>query len=290
MNKNSYPKDFYLNIEKAVIAAVMAGEEIMDVYAQDFSSEIKDDGTPITIADKKANDIIIISLKQTELPIISEESRIAGFSEREKWNYYWLIDPIDGTKEFINKNDEFTVNIALMQKGNPVAGVIFAPALKQLYFGIINDSAYYFHYEKNILNNKSFNLDYLVSNSKKLNPESSSDKEFQIAVSRSHFNKQTESFINYLKENNKVELITAGSSLKFCRLSEGKCNLYPRFGKTFEWDIAAGHAILSACGGEVYSLATKKPVVYNKAELENPFFIAFSKKEESHSFFKNFSF
>ncbi|MFW5792906.1 MAG: 3'(2'),5'-bisphosphate nucleotidase CysQ [Bacteroidota bacterium] len=280
-------QELYNSFEIAVNAALNAGEEVIKIYAQDFHEEIKDDGTPITIADKKANSCILDNLKKTKLPVVSEESRIADYNERKNWDYYWLIDPIDGTKEFINKNGEFTINIALMKKDSPIAGIIFVPAINQLYFGVDNAGSYSIEIDnKNI---SYLSLQKLLSTSKKLTTPESPTNIYNIAVSRSHLNNRTKSFIEKIKtKSTQINLIETGSSLKFCRLCEGICNIYPRYGKTFEWDIAAGHAILAANGGELYDVNTLKPLKYNKTEMLNPYFMAFSNKETAEYFFNEF--
>ncbi len=263
----------------ALNAAMLAGEKIMQIYSGSFSKEIKDDGTPITIADKEANILIIENLKETGLPVLSEESSLTDYQERKNWEYYWLIDPIDGTKEFINRNGEFTVNIALINKNTPVAGIINAPEPGKLYFGATWDGAYLYDYKKlskTDITEYSYNL--LAKNSRKLFAETPDNGHIKIAVSRSHYNNKTGNIVDHLKTTGeKVELVPVGSSLKFCLLAEGKLSIYPRFGKTFEWDIAAGHAILKAAGGNVYDIYTNKPVTYNKPEMGSPYFIAFSK-------------
>jgi 3'(2'), 5'-bisphosphate nucleotidase len=281
---------FLNNFSIALKAAFLAGEEIMRIYSKPFGKKIKEDGSPITIADKNANAIIIDALKKTGIPVVSEESDIPAFEIRTNWEFYWLVDPIDGTKEFINKNDEFTVNIALIKKDKPVAGIIYAPAINKFYFGIddlgsfllINNSI------SEVFENNT-EIKEIIKISTKLNPQRKAHNGFVIPVSRSHYNAKTSNFIkNTGSHSMNVELIPVGSSLKFCLLSEGICNVYPRNGKTFEWDTAAGQAIACASGGEVYDLNTLKPLRYNKQDLLNPYFIAFSDKTKSEDFFNEF--
>ncbi|MBS4014088.1 MAG: 3'(2'),5'-bisphosphate nucleotidase CysQ [Bacteroidetes bacterium] len=284
----SFSSTEFINIfEKAIQASIMAGAEIMKVYKQPFLEEIKDDGSPITIADRKANEIILGVLGKTNIPVISEETPIPEFNTRKQWEYFWLVDPIDGTKEFINKNDEFTVNIALINYDTPVAGIIFAPAVNKFYFGSINNGAYLS--EKIFVTPDVGSLEKLMSISKRVHPTDTNIEGYVIPVSRSHFNAKTSGFINSAKARfGTTQLMAVGSSLKFCYLSDGKCNLYPRNGKTYEWDTAAGHAILKSVGGEVYDMITQKPLKYNKPDLLNPYFIAFPDNSKSQEFFSKF--
>lgn len=252
-----------IDINKIIDIALKAGEEIMMIYAQDFSVEIKGDNSPLTLADQKANGIIMTALKKLypEIPIISEETKVMAYEERKNWNEYWLVDPLDGTKEFIKKNGEFTVNIALMSDGEPVAGVVFAPAKKQLWYGMKGEGSY------------KINED----GSKTPLPKGTDWRELQkvnVVGSRSHMSEETLQFVEDLKKQGKeVEFVSSGSSLKFCLVAEGLADVYPRFGPTMEWDTAAGHAVVAIAGGKVLNWQTKQPLQYNKENLLNPFFI-----------------
>lgn len=252
-----------IDINKIIDIARRAGDEIMVIYAQDFSVEIKGDNSPLTLADQKANGIIVTALKKLypEIPIISEETKVMAYEERKNWNEYWLVDPLDGTKEFIKKNGEFTVNIALMSDGEPVAGVVFAPAKKQMWYGMKGEGSF------------KINED----GSKTSLPKGTDWRDLQkvnVVGSRSHMSEETLQFVEDLKKQGKeVEFVSSGSSLKFCLVAEGIADVYPRFGPTMEWDTAAGHAVVAIAGGKVLNWETKQPLQYNKENLLNPFFI-----------------
>ena len=245
--------------------AISAGHAIIEHYQKDIKVMIKEDQSPLTNADLDSNNIICSGLSKIDstIPIISEESFV-DWQTRKEWNKYWLIDPLDGTKEFINKNGEFTVNIALIENNKPVLGVIFVPVLSTLYFASQNFGSYKL--------NCSSNLNSLNESTKiQVNEKNKSDHLLVIG-SRSHSN---EDFDKWVKENIKsYEFIKKGSSLKFCHIAEGNADLYPRFGPTSEWDIAAGHIILIEAGGKIFSIDNKE-IVYNKKEnILNPYFIA----------------
>jgi 3'(2'), 5'-bisphosphate nucleotidase len=252
-------------IQIAEKAATEAGKSIMEIYESDeFSTEIKDNATPITRADKLAHEIITTSLSETGLPILSEEGVNLAFDERKLWDYFWLIDPLDGTKEFIHKNGEFTVNIALMKMNVPVAGVIFRPCSGSLYSGAEG----YGVYKKECKEIIQF---FPLKKRKKLS-ELQEKERIRLVASRSHPSPETESFSTQFK---KVTVTTAGSSLKFMLLIESKADIYPRFGTTMEWDTAAAHSILNASNRGVYKTDLSSELTYNKPDLRNPFFIAF---------------
>ena len=245
--------------------AISAGQVTMNYYKSDIKVMIKEDHSPLTNADLDSNNIICSGLLKIDptIPIVSEES-LVDWQTRKEWGKYWLIDPLDGTKEFINKNGEFTINIALIENNKPVLGVIFVPALSTLYFA----SKYYGSFKLFC----SSNLSSLnQSNRIKVNEKKKTDHLFVIG-SRSHSN---EGFNHWVQQNVKdYELIKTGSSLKFCRIAEGSADLYPRFGPTSEWDIAAGHIILTEAGGSI-STKDNNEIVYNtKENILNPYFIA----------------
>ena len=250
--------DGLINSVKSI--AVEAGSAIMDVYHTDYDIQIKTDNSPVTEADKKANTIIANKLNQLtpDIPILSEEGRNIPFSERSNWTSFWLIDPLDGTKEFIKKNDEFTVNIALIQNGKPTFGIVYAPALDILYWGEVGEGAY--KKDKKSLEIKINVLDALN------NP-------VLVAGSRSHPSERMNAFMEQFKES---EVRPMGSSLKVCLVADGSVHLYPRLGPTMEWDTGAAHAILKASGGEAIIHGTNEPLRYNKENLLNPEFIASS--------------
>ncbi|NOU59253.1 3'(2'),5'-bisphosphate nucleotidase CysQ [Marinifilum caeruleilacunae] len=255
---------------EAISASLQAGQEILKVYqSEDFEVQLKSDNTPLTIADQRAHNKIVSILERLEIPILSEEGEHLPYAERQKWEHCWIVDPLDGTKEFIKRNDEFTVNIALIDKARPVAGVIYVPVLKQLYFADLELGAY----RIDNVENWNHDLDSLVERSLKL-PLMHRREEIIVVGSRSHMNDQTKQFIDGLKQDNdQVKLLSRGSSLKLCMIAEGEADVYPRFGPIMEWDVAAGHAIVSASGGKMLEFETKEEVRYNKNDLMSPHFV-----------------
>lgn len=246
-------------------AASEAGQSIMEIYdSAEFATEIKENATPITNADKSAHEIIAKSLNQTGLPILSEEGINLDFEERKLWDYFWLVDPLDGTKEFIHKNGEFTVNIALIKMNLPVAGVIFRPCPGSLYSGAEGYGVYKKECKEII--------QFFPLKKRKTWTELQKKERIRLVASRSHPSAETQSFSAQFK---KVEVTTAGSSLKFILLLENKADIYPRFGTTMEWDTAAAHAILNASNRGVYKTDLTSELTYNKPDLTNPSFIAF---------------
>jgi len=248
-------------------ASLEAGREILDVYSADFSVGLKTDSSPITQADKNAHHIIINALEQTNLPIISEEEEQTPYQKRKGWKQFWMVDPLDGTKEFVNRNGEFTVNIALIENGKPTMGVIYIPVQQTLFF------ADKLAYKIESFSKPIFSIANLLVNAEQL-PLIQNRSNFIVLASRSHMNEQTTSFINKLKENyTHLTIQQKGSSLKLCTIAENSADIYPRFGPTMEWDIAAGHAIINAAGGSVINWETKNSLQYNKENLLNPSFI-----------------
>ncbi len=261
-------------LKTAVIASIDAGLEILKIYYTDFDIEYKDDSSPLTTADKNAHLRIASYLEQTNIPILSEEGRAIPFDERKTWKKLWVVDPLDGTKEFIKKNDEFTVNIALVEDGNPILGVIYAPVLDILYYGSKDNGSF-------ICNNASAisdNIADLFGSSDKLPLKNKRDY-YGVVASRSHLSPETSSFINELKQqHDKIEIVSKGSSLKLCMVAEGLADIYPRFAPTSEWDTAAGQAIVESMGGKVVVADNQnKNVHYNKENILNPWFIAMGK-------------
>lgn len=248
----------YLEIAKQ--AAVAAGKVILEVYGTtDFQTELKADESPVTAADRRAHVVIAEYLGATGLPILSEEGKLTEYAERTEWVDYWLVDPLDGTKEFLNRNGEFTVNIALMHKGTPVAGVIYIPCTDTLYVGDAENGVFK-------------NGEPLPRLSQRVTvPELLQKEEVIIVASRSHLSAETADFIQQFPN---VQLTTMGSSLKFMLLAEGKADIYPRMAPTMEWDTAAAHAILNAANRGVYQVDLLSELVYNKMSLKNPSFIA----------------
>ncbi|MCK0203830.1 3'(2'),5'-bisphosphate nucleotidase CysQ, partial [Ornithobacterium rhinotracheale] len=227
--------------------------------------EHKADESPLTQADLASNRVIVDFLKNTQIPIISEEMQQEKYALRKDWARFWLVDPLDGTKEFVNRNGEFTVNIALVEKGKPVLGVIYVPCLKWLYFA---DETGSFKQEK-ITQYSEFSKDL----AQKLQYQKPQDN-IVVVASRSHLNEPTEKFIQKLNlKYQSVEKISMGSSLKLCLVAESKAHVYPRFAPTMEWDIAAGHAICRFAGVPVVQAETGEPIAYNKENLLNPYFL-----------------
>ncbi len=261
-----------------ITAAYLAGKEIMKIYtSSNFEIETKSNNTPLTIADKKSHDIIVKYLLNTSLPILSEEGKQIPFKIRKKWNYFWLIDPLDGTKEFIKQNGEFTVNIALIKKDTPILGIIYSPVLKELFFATESIGSYKLNNLPNQISELT-NIENLIFKSIKLNPFKITEN-LRILVSRSHLSKKTSEYISKIKKSYKnVNLLSIGSSLKFCLIAEGKADIYPRFGPTMEWDTAAGHAIAKYAACVITLTDEKTNLTYNKENLLNPDFILRSKK------------
>ena len=255
-----------LNLAVAIKAALDAGVEILKVYGSDFNVEIKGDDSPLTLADKKANDVINSYLVPTNIPIISEENKQLPFNERKEWTRCWIVDPLDGTKEFIKRNGEFTVNIALVEKGIPTLGVIYVPVSKTLYFTDSETS------KKTVLNSEDTSIDDIFGKAIEIAPEPINGV-VKIVGSRSHLNEDTKNFISEIESENKVEIVSMGSSLKFCMVAEGLAHIYPRFAPTMEWDTAAGHAICNAAGVVVTDQTTGAPMKYNKLNLLNNHFL-----------------
>lgn len=259
-------------IFKVLQASIKAGNAIMDIYSQPFDVELKEDLSPLTIADKTSHEIIQKELSETGIPILSEEGTMYGFEIRKDWNQFWMIDPLDGTKEFVHKNGDFTVNIALIKEQQSIFGVVFAPVPGFLYWGSTSGSYRIDTTKQETL--KIRNLEQILAFAEKL-PCITDRKAYHVLGSRSHMNTETESFINDLKmEHPGLLFVSRGSSLKFCALAEGGADIYPRFSPTMEWDTAAGHAVAKYAGCNVFQIENGLPLVYNKPSLLNPNFIA----------------
>ncbi len=240
-----------VDILKICEIAKEAGFAIMDIYDKDHNIEYKKDASPLTKADKASHDIIISRLKglYPDIPVISEEGRDIPFTERKEWKFFWLIDPLDGTKEFIKKNGEFTVNISLISKNTPVLGVIYIPVEKVVYYAQKENGAW-----KYSSNTRPVQI-YVKRSNRKAG--------LDMVTSRSHLTKETQEFVDKLDIN---ETILMGSSWKFCLIAEGRADIYPRYGPTWEWDTAAGHCIVVEAGGEIVDFSNK-PITYNKENL-----------------------
>jgi len=249
-----------IDIQDIVTIAKEAGKAIMQVYKQDFEVEYKQDSSPLTLADKKANDIIEDGLNKlsVNLPILSEEGNDIPYKDRKDWEYFWLVDPLDGTKEFVKKNDEFTVNIALIHKDTPILGVVYAPALDVCYWAKQGEGA------------------FKDGQSLPLKAESQRNT-YKIVASRSHMSDETQAFIDAIDTQKEKELISIGSSLKICLVAEGEADIYPRLGPTMEWDTGAAHAIVNESGGQLNDQKNNNVLKYNTSEkLLNNYFVVVS--------------
>jgi len=248
----------HIDIEDIIAIAQKAGDVIMEIYTKDFSVEYKDDKSPLTEADQKANDVILDGLNAllVQFPILSEEGKLIPYEERKDWEYFWMVDPLDGTKEFIKKNDEFTVNIALIYQNIPILGVVYAPALNEMYWAKQGHGAF-----KN-----KVRLPLFVNES----PE----KILTVVASKSHLSEETEVCIADLRETTQELLfISKGSSLKLVMVAEGSADIYPRLAPTMEWDTAAADAIVRESGKMTFEHLKETALLYNKENLLNPWFI-----------------
>ncbi len=251
-----------IDVHNVVDLAKQAGKAIMEVYHKDFDVEFKADQSPLTRADKAAHIVIergLLALDQqngTKIPILSEEGVNIPYDIRKKWTYFWLVDPLDGTKEFVKKNGEFTVNIALIYKNRPVLGVVYAPALNITYWAKINEGAYKDGYKLPLKTAKQ-------------------REKFKIVASRSHLSDETKQFINAIDSPKEKELVSIGSSLKICLVAEGEADIYPRLGPTMEWDTGAAHAIVNEAGMQLqkYKNGAYSEHLYNKENLLNGWFV-----------------
>ncbi len=266
--------DYRRFLRLAIDAAVAGGEKIMEVYNSiNINVILKKDFSPLTEADLKSNEIIKKYLKETGLPLISEEEKDIAYEKRKDWDLFWLVDPLDGTKEFIKRNGEFAVNIALIEKNAPVIGVIYAPAAKDLYFSYPGSGSYKIS-KVNPGNIRNKTLKSILALATPL-PVSARRDRLTAIGSRSHMSLQTWTYFRKLqKKYRNTEILKIGSSLKLCLVAEGKADVYPRFSPSMEWDIAAGHAIIEGAGFMISEYKNKKPLAYNKENLRNPFFIA----------------
>ena len=258
------------NLQIAIQASLEAGKVIMQVYDTPFDVEIKDDKSPLTEADKRANDIINSYLVNTEFPIISEENKQTDYATRKNWTTCWVVDPVDGTKEFIKRNGEFTVNIALVTNGKPELGVIYVPATKTIYVANVTTKEAF----KTQLDSHDASVEEVINAATVLQPKAPKSNPVQVVGSRSHMSQETLDFVESIKnEGKEVEVVSKGSSLKFCLVAEGNADVYPRFAPTMEWDTAAGQAICNALGIDVISQETNQSLLYNKENLLNPWFL-----------------
>ncbi|MGB1187814.1 MAG: 3'(2'),5'-bisphosphate nucleotidase CysQ [Cycloclasticus pugetii] len=252
-----------INVEDIVALAKKAGEAIMDIYQKDFEVEFKADQSPLTEADTAAHKIIEQGLKELDqkndiaIPLMSEEGKNIPYQDRKDWDYFWMVDPVDGTKEFIKKNGEFTVNIALINQGMPVLGVVYAPALGQVYWAKQGEGAF--------------------KDGQRLPLKQAEQREnYKIVASRSHMSDETQQFIDAIETDKAKELVSIGSSLKICLIAEGEADVYPRIAPTMEWDTAAAHAVVLESGMNMHRYeagVVSSQLAYNKQNLLNPFFV-----------------
>ena len=257
------------NLPIAIQAAYEGGLEILEVYGSDFAVEVKDDKSPLTLADKNAHKRIMRYLEKTNLPILSEEGKTIPFSERSEWKKFWMVDPLDGTKEFVKRNGEFTVNIALIENGKSTYGVIFVPVKGQLFFGGVGLGAYLVEN----FQGETFDIEKLKSRGARL-PVKSDSNGYTAVGSRSHMSPETEAFFDELRaEHGEIDVVSMGSSLKICLVAQGRADIYPRFAPTMEWDTAAGHGIAKGAGKNIIDHKTGEEMAYNKENLLNNWFV-----------------
>lgn len=275
-------------LQTALLASLEAGEEIMRIYTdpkQDFGIERKADNSPLTLADKASHRVIMNYLAATPIPVLSEEGRHLPYEERSGWDCLWVVDPLDGTKEFIKKNGEFTVNVALVQQGAPVLGVVYVPATRVLYYGIVGEGAW-----KCTVPALGSGLPEADSLAAFLSQGAPSDDKapfggeqlpvgrghdvFTVVASRSHMSPETQAYIQEMERvHGQVRTVSSGSSIKICLVAEGVADAYPRYAPTMEWDTAAGDAVARAAGRAVRNAENGKPLLYNKPDLLNPWFL-----------------
>lgn len=256
-------------LDTAIKAAIDAGKRIMEIYeTEDFGVDFKSDNSPLTKADVASHEIIMEYLKDSGVQVLSEEGKSIPYEERGAWKRLWIVDPIDGTKEFIKRNGEFTVNIALIENQKPIAGVVLVPALGELYFSSTEIGAF-----KTTNLSTTLSVEERIAEASKL-PLQSEERPYTVVASRSHLSDETAAFIQELEtKHGEVSTLSKGSSLKLCMVAEGSADCYPRFAPTMEWDTAAGQAICNHSGCSVINWETKKPMLYNRENLLNPWFM-----------------
>jgi len=255
-----------INLLQIIEITRQAGTAILEIYHSGETGETsKIDKSPLTLADLTAHRTIVDALTKLfpEIPILSEEAADISYSERSKWKHFWLVDPLDGTKEFIKRNGEFTVNIALIENGEPVLGVVYAPVLDVCYYGTRNAGAF--------VQRDSIAAEPISTQ------QHTAGEPIKVVASRSHSDSRTEALLKQLGSH---QCISMGSSLKLCLVAEGAAHFYPRLGPTMEWDTAAAHAVVNAAGGKVCNVSGKE-LVYNKADLHNPEFLVLSNSDNA---------
>lgn len=257
---NRLPELNHLNLLEILSVCFYAGEEILEVYKTDFEVEQKEDHSPVTLADKRSHQVITeyLSEKFPNVPVVSEESENLQAIERNNIPSIWLLDPLDGTKEFVKKRKEFTINLGLTREDQPVFGVVYAPALGHIYLGALGAGAY------------KIDLESAKLSKLQCSTFSKSDLGLRFVASISHPSKETEDYIQQFKD---PKVSNYGSSIKLLAVAEGLADIYPRFVPTWEWDTCAAHIILNEAGGACIQANSKTPLIYNKSDLRNPFFI-----------------
>lgn len=256
-------------LKRAITASIRAGQEILAVYhSVDFGIEYKSDNSPLTFADKKSNDVIMRALGGCEIPILSEEVKKQPYSIRKNWDFLWIVDPLDGTKEFIKRNGDFTVNIALVERGVPILGVVYVPVSGELYYGMRDFGSFSVE-----IKDYDTPFEEISAKSEKL-PKTKGPRPFTVVASLSHNNTETSDFIDKLRDKHRdLQIKSRGSSVKICMIASGDADVYPRFAPTMEWDTAAGHAIAKYAGKHFVDADTGKELEYNKEKLLNPRFV-----------------
>ncbi len=258
-------------LQQAIIATVEAGKKIMSIYdSGDFGVEMKSDNSPLTLADKAAHVEIVERLESTGIPVLSEEGKLDSYADRKDWEELWIVDPLDGTKEFVKKTGEFTVNIALVRKKYPVMGVVFVPALRMVYCGD-GKNAYKIELAENWRQEEY--SDKVVINMELITC-TNADESLNIVASVSHLSEETKLFAQQLSQIYKdTQFLSKGSSLKICMVAEGKADIYPRLGPTMEWDTAAGQAVAESAGAYFVNWETQERFDYNRPDLLNDWFV-----------------
>ncbi len=270
-------------INNLINISILAGRRILEIYNSDFSFEIKSDNSPLTIADRESHRIITEGLKwcYPDIPLMSEEGIDVSYDTRRGWKNYFLIDPLDGTKEFIKRNGEFTINLALMEKDAPIAGLIFIPVKRTIYYAMKDHGSYKLcldNIEKTVISDGVMEK---LSTRLPIYKRNGARDSIIVAGSRSHKSERMDAFLQSLRNRyREIKFIPAGSSLKFCLIAEGLADIYPRFGTTMEWDTAAGQIVVEESGGQVLDLETHEPLKYNKKDMKNPWFIAINDFEK----------
>jgi 3'(2'), 5'-bisphosphate nucleotidase len=272
----------HLFLLKAIQAALDAGEKILAVYDSEYAIEYKADNSPLTQADRASHKLLEAALARFEIPVLSEEGREIPYDERKTWERLWIIDPLDGTKEFIKRNGEFTVNIALIDYGRATLGVVYAPVKDILYFADAGCGAYKVDRPSRALaldagfddRNADEHVNLIVKAGRKLPVEKPAGAPYTIVGSRSHSGPELKNFVEQKRrEHGNVRFVSAGSSLKICLVAEGSADIYPRFGPTCEWDTAAGQAIAESAGAKLLDFKTGEPLRYNRSDVLNPWFV-----------------